>query len=230
VNFGDTTAGLRGLRIGWMGDLGGHLPMEDGLLDACEAALKLMGAAGAIVEPIAPAFDPAQAWGAWLIWRRALVAPRVGALLGRPGAREAIKPEALWEHDQAQALSFLEFSRASESRTRFHAQMLAMFDRVDVIALPVTQCWPFPLDRRWPQTVAGRVMDTYHRWMECTLYATFAGLPALSVPAGFHANGRWPVGMQLIGRPQADAALLRVAAGYEAAVPELLARRPSEPL
>ena len=73
-------------------------------------------------------------------------------------------------------------------------------------------------------------MDTYHRWMEVTLYATFAGLPAISVPAGFHANGRWPMGLQLIGRPRGDAALLRVAAGYEAISGDLLARRPPEPV
>jgi amidase len=79
----------------------------------------------------------------------------------------------------------------------------------------------------WPGEVAGRTMDTYHRWMECTLYATFAGLPALSVPAGFDATGRWPAGLQLIGRPRGDAALLHLAAGYEALVPGLLARRPA---
>jgi amidase len=67
----------------------------------------------------------------------------------------------------------------------------------------------------WPREVAGRTMDTYHRWMECTLYATFAGLPAISVPAGFHANGRWPMGLQLIGRPRDEAGLLRLAAGWE---------------
>jgi amidase len=70
-------------------------------------------------------------------------------------------------------------------------------------------------------------MDTYHRWMECTLYATFAGLPAISVPAGFDATGRWPAGLQLIGRPRGDAALLSLAAGYESLVPALLARRPA---
>ena len=65
--------------------------------------------------------------------------------------------------------------------------------------------------------------------MEVTIYATFAGLPAISVPAGFHANGRWPTGLQLIGRPQGDAELLRTAAAYEALVPDLLAQRPPEP-
>jgi amidase len=70
-------------------------------------------------------------------------------------------------------------------------------------------------------------MDTYHRWMEVTLYATFAGLPAISVPAGFHANGRWPCGLQLIGSPRADAALLAAAAGYETLIASLLQRRPA---
>jgi amidase len=72
-------------------------------------------------------------------------------------------------------------------------------------------------------------MDTYHRWMECTLYATFAGLPAISVPAGFDVSGRWPMGLQLIGQPLGEAALLRAAAGCEALIPEVLARRPPEP-
>jgi amidase len=82
------------------------------------------------------------------------------------------------------------------------------------------------MGQTWPRSVAGRTMDTYHRWMEVTLYATFAGLPAISVPAGFHANGRWPMGLQLIGRPQGDAALLRAMQGCENLAPELVARRP----
>ena len=61
--------------------------------------------------------------------------------------------------------------------------MLALFEQVDVLALPVTQVWPFAIEQRWPQQVAGRRMDTYHRWMESTLYATFAGAPAISLPA-----------------------------------------------
>jgi Asp-tRNA(Asn)/Glu-tRNA(Gln) amidotransferase A subunit family amidase len=37
------------------------------------------------------------------------------------------------------------------------------------------------------------------------------------------------MGLQLIGKPQGDAALLRLAAGYEALIPALLARRPPAP-
>ena len=68
-------------------------------------------------------------------------------------------------------------------------------------------------------------MDTYHRWMEVVIYATFAGLPCISVPAGFSAQGL-PMGLQLIGRPQADADVLRLACAYEQAAQEVLRVEP----
>ena len=224
-------ASVRGARIAWLGDLGGHLALEPGIAAACENALRTMADAGAVVEPVSSlGVDLDRVWQAWLVWRRMLVAPRVAAALALPGAtREQIKPEALWEYDQAQSLSATEFMRASEMRTRFHAQMLSLLQRFDALALPVAQVWPFDVREHWPRTVAGRTMDTYHRWMEVTIYATLAGLPAISMPAGFDAQGHLPTGLQLIGRPHGDAALLRLAAGYESLVPRELARRPPTP-
>ncbi len=221
--------GLRGLRVGWLGDLQGHLALDDGLLAVSEQALGRMAAQGAQVDALALGFSADALWQAWLVWRRALVGPKVAKLLQQPGARALLKTEALWEHRQSTSVSALDLMAASELRTAFYQHLLGLFQRFDVLALPATQVWPFPMAQRWPRQIAGRSMDTYHRWMEVTLYATFAGLPAISVPAGFHANGRWPAGLQLIGRPKGDAALLRVAAGYEAASTALLARRPAEP-
>ncbi|HEY6513161.1 MAG TPA: amidase family protein, partial [Burkholderiaceae bacterium] len=192
---------------------------------------RVMADDGAVIEPLSSiGVDLDRVWQAWLVWRRLLAAPRVGAALALPGAtREDIKPEALWEYDQAQALQAVELMRASEVRTRLHAQLCGLFDRFDAMALPVTQVWPFDVNQHWPREIAGRTMDTYHRWMETTLYATFAGLPAISVPAGFDAGGRLPAGLQLIGRAQGDAALLALAAAYEARIGEWLQRRPPEP-
>ena len=69
-------------------------------------------------------------------------------------------------------------------------------------------------------------MDTYHRWMECTMHATLAGLPAISLPAGFHSEKQWPMGIQLIGKPKGDLELLQVAASYEAIHMDWLQKRP----
>jgi amidase len=63
-------------------------------------------------------------------------------------------------------------------------------------------------------------MDTYHRWMECTIYATYAGLPAISMPAGFSESGL-PAGIQLIGAPLADVNVLKTAAAYERLIDDL---------
>lgn len=221
--------GLRGVRIGWLGHLSGHLAMEPGVLDVCEAALQRMAAAGAHVQTTALGFSAEAVWDAWLVWRRALSASSVGQVMHLPDARAQLKPEALWEYDGAQGLGFAEFMQASQVRTAFAAHLLTLFERFDMLALPVAQVWPFDVAERWPQQIAGRTMDTYHRWMECTLYATFAGLPALSVPAGFDASGRLPMGLQLIGRPAGERALLEAAAGYEGTNGELLARSPPSP-
>lgn len=219
----------KGARIGWLGSLGGHLELEPGVAHACQAALARFTEAGAQVEDTALGFDPAKLWDAWLVWRRALVTPSVAAVMHLPDARSHIKPEALWEHDRGQDLAFMDFQQASQVRSAFYQHMVGLFERYDALALPVAQVWPFALEETWPRQINGRTMDTYHRWMESTLYATFAGLPAISIPAGFDATGRWPAGLQLIGKPQGDAELLALAAAYEARATALLARRPPLP-
>ena len=92
--------------------------------------------------------------------------------------------------------------------------------------LPSAQVWPFDASWDWPKTIDGVVMDSYHRWMEVVVYATLGGLPAMSVPVGFNAGGL-PMGMQLIGPPRADLALLRWSAAYETTIDALLQREPA---
>jgi amidase len=115
--------------------------------------------------------------------------------------------------------------QASVARNSFYLQMVKHFEKYDALALPSAQVWPFDASERWPSHINGVKNDTYHRWMETTLYATFAGLPCISVPVGFNAAGL-PMGMQLIGKPRGDVALLQLARQYEAAAGDLLARRP----
>jgi len=225
-----TSEALRGLRVGWLGDLQGHLALEDGITSVCEDALREMQAAGAEVEPLSLDFDPHALWQCWLVWRRALVGPKVAALMALPQASEWLKPEAMWEYENSIKLSYMDFYKASQRRTAFYHHVMGLFEKVDALALPVAQVWPFPIQARWPQRIGTREMDTYHRWMECTIYATLAGLPAISMPAGFHADKPWPMGIQLIGRPQGDLALLQVAASYEALRGAWLSQRPPSPL
>jgi amidase len=211
----------KGVRIGWLGDLSGYLAMEPGILEVCEHGLSRLAACGCTVEAIEPPFVPAEIWEAWLFWRRWLVAGRIAPYLSKPENRELIKPEALWEHDHGATLTGPQMIAASARRSAFYQRMRELFERRDYVALPSAQVWPFDASLRWPASVAGREMDTYHRWMEVTLYATFAGLPCISVPVGFNAHGL-PMGMQLIGPPRGDAAVLKLARIYEQAAHDVL--------
>jgi amidase len=215
----------QGLRIGWLGDLGGYLPFEPGILLLCEAALQRFETAGAVVEPLALGYPCDEVWQTWLTWRRFLVAGSVGPLGADPRRLAQMKPEAQWEIEQGQGLSGPQVYSASNNRTRFYRHMVGLFERFDLLVLPSAQAWPFPAEWTWPREIAGRKMDTYHRWMEVVIYATLAGLPAMSVPVGFGDSGL-PMGMQLIGPPLGDLAVLNAAATYETAIGDWLARRP----
>ena len=214
------------VRVGWLGDLSGYLPMEDDIVAACEQGLHRLENIGCAIEPVRPGFAPDEVWRAWLVWRRWLVAARLSPYLSDPAQRVQLKPEALWECDQAASLTGSEALQASRERTVFYQHMLALFEQCDVIALPSTQVWPFDATLRWPTHIAGREMDTYHRWMEVVIYATFAGLPCISVPVGFGPTGL-PAGMQLIGKPRGERALLQLAHAYEQAAQDVLQVRPT---
>ena len=211
---------VEGTRVGWLGDLGGHLAIEPGILETCGDGLRRLADLGCEIEPTTLPVPLGQVWDAWLVWRHLLVSAGIGALVTDDARRSMVKPEVLWEIDQGRALTVAQVNHAAATRTRFHEAIVALFTRYDVLAIPTAQVWPFPIDERWPQQIGGRTMDTYHRWMEVTLYATFAGLPAISVPAGFDRRGL-PMGMQLIGPPRADVDVLCLAHAYEATIADL---------
>jgi amidase len=218
-------ANMKGKRVAWLGNLNGYLPMESGILEVCQDALKVLETTGCSVDSSSLSMQPEEIWDAWLVWRKALAGNSTGAYVHLPNWREKVKPEAQWEYDQSLDLKGTQLMKASAMRTRFYQSMLAMFDSFDVLAIPTAQVWPFDVKERWPKTIAGRSMDTYHRWMEVVLYPTFAGLPAISVPAGFNAQGL-PMGLQLIGKPKGDFELLQVAHAYEQAAQDLIQKRP----
>lgn len=212
------TPEMAGLRIAWLGDLGGKVAMEDGILDLCQAALGLMEGAGAVVEPHAPSFDMEALWQAFVTLRHFTSGSALKVLYDDPDKRALLKPEAIFEVEGGLDLRAAPIFAASQVRTAWHRHVLGLFERFDILALPTAQVFPFPVERHWPDEIAGRRMDSYHRWMEVSALATMAGLPAVNVPVGFAADGR-PMGMQLIGRPRADQAVLNLAAGYEAVTP-----------
>lgn len=207
---------IRGKRIGWLGDWGGAYPMAPGILAASEAALKVFEGLGAVVEPLAPPFPAEALWSSWTTLRAMLNAGAKGELACDPAKRARTKPETLWEIDRGAGLSADAVYAASVTRSRWYARAAKVFTRFDALALPAAQVWPFPVEWRWPEEVAGRKMDTYHRWMEVVVPVSLIGLPCVALPAGFSDAGL-PTGMQLFGPTGADAAILALAEAYHQA-------------
>lgn len=207
---------ISGKKIGWLGDLNGYLAVEDGILDLCRSALGTFEAMGCVVEETKPGYAMDSVWSAWLTLRSFLVAGDLGALYADPAKRKLLKPEAVYEIEQGLALTGPQVFAASAQRSAWYRHLLGLFERYDVLALPSAQVFPFDKTTPWPTSIAGRTMDTYHRWMEVVVPASIAGVPAISVPAGFNDAGL-PMGLQLIGRPKNDLELLRIAHAYDVA-------------
>jgi amidase len=207
---------LRGKRIGWLGDWGGAYAMEPGILELCEAGLAVLRDLGAEVEAIAPPFPAEKLWRSWTTLRAMLNAGSFKPIYDDAAKRAQLKPETIWEIEQGRTLSAQAVYEASVIRSRYYAHMARLFTRYDTVVLPTAQVWPFPAEWRWPQAINGVAMDTYHRWMEVVIPVSLIGLPALSVPVGFGANGL-PMGMQIAGPVGADAAVLAMGQAYHLA-------------
>ena len=131
--------------------------MEPGIARRLRAgAAAARKASAASVEPTALGFSPEAVWQAWLVWRRWLVAARLAPLLQDPANRARIKPEALWEYDQAQGLSAAETCARAPSAARSISSCWRCSSASTCSRCRRAQVWPFDVALRWPATIAGR--------------------------------------------------------------------------
>jgi amidase len=213
-------------RIGWLGSLWPELPLEPGIRELCESALRTLASAGYVVEPCSLEVPRETNWTAWLRLRQMLVGGKLAALYAQPRLRERMKPEARWEVEQGMQLTAAQLYQATVQRSAVYQAFRRLFERYDYVAAPSAQVFPFDAEVHWPQEVAGVAMDTYHRWMEIVTPFTLAGLPVASVPVGFGAGGL-PMGLQLAGPPRADLQVLALARAFEGLAPWTTKRPPA---
>jgi amidase len=223
--LGNLNRDITGLRIGWLGDLGGHLPMEDGILGLCREALSTLEEMGARVEDASLGYDPETIWQTWTKLRAWQVGASLAPIHADPARRDVLKPEARYEVEQGLKLSAFDVMKASNLRSAWYQHVRGLFARYDVLVLPSAQVFPFAVETHWPREIAGRAMDSYHRWMEVVIPVTMSGCPAISVPVGFNAAGL-PMGMQLWGANHSERLLLEIAQAYEDATGWVEKRKP----
>ena len=207
----DLAIDLRGKRIAWSRDLGGATidPEITTTLDKQRATFEEMGC---IVEDADPPLD-----GAGEIFhtlRAALFAHQHRVHLANN--RTLLKDTIVWNAEAGLAISALDLKLAEERRTELFERVARFMTKYDFIAAPVTSLPPFDIAMEYPTVVAGVEMSDYLQWMAPCVWITVTGLPAISVPAGFHESGL-PCGLQLIGRRYADMSVLQLAHAFESA-------------
>ncbi len=110
------------------------------------------------------------------------------------------------------------YRKAQQIRRLIQQDFLSAFDNVDVIMGPTTPHPAWVLGEKTDDPVAMYLEDIY------TLGVNLAGLPGMSIPAGF-ADGL-PVGLQLIGPHFSEARLLNIAHRFQQAT-DWHTRRPT---
>lgn len=99
------------------------------------------------------------------------------------------------------------YLKAQKVRTLIRQEFDKAFEKYDALVTPTSPTIPFRLGEKVEDPLQMYLSDV------CTLPVNIAGIPAISVPAGFVANS--PVGMQIIGKPLGEEMLLRIAFAYE---------------
>jgi amidase len=220
----DLSRDVNGRRLGWLGDMRGNLALAPALAQGYVQSLTHFEALGCHVEAAHLSIDLESVWRAWLTLRGMTVGGNLSVFAQQAHLRPLLKPEAVWEYEQSLQYSALDVYKASAVRSALYAAFMTLFETVDYLVLPAAQCMPFDSQIHWPTSIAGRSMDTYHRWMECTIYATLAGLPALAVPAGLVEG--LPFGLQIIGRPNAESDLLQLGWAWQQVAPKHASQTP----
>ncbi|WP_306317905.1 MULTISPECIES: amidase [unclassified Streptomyces] len=203
---------LKGLRVAYAPDLGGRVPVDPEVRAVIAEQGKVFEAAGAHVVEDCPDLDGAD--DVFRTLRAQAFRTGLGPLLETD--RDKLKPSLVWNIEEGLKLTSADLARARTEHTRIHLAAAGFFDRYDVLIAPVSQVAPFDVDAEYPTVIDGQPQHTYLDWMRSAYLLTVLGAPALSVPAGFTPAGL-PVGLQIVGPPRAERAVLDIGAAYEAA-------------
>jgi aspartyl-tRNA(Asn)/glutamyl-tRNA(Gln) amidotransferase subunit A len=230
------TGDLSGLRVGVVRDLGGE-GYQPGVLAAFDDAVATLRKLGAeIVEVSCPHFQ-------YALPAYYLIAPsecssnlarfdavRYGLRVGDDGVRSLEEVMSLTREagfgaevkrrimigTYALSSGYYDayYGQAQKVRTLIVRDFEAAFAQADVLVSPTSPFVAFEIGERAADPMAMYVNDL------CTLPASLAGTPAISVPCGLSEG--LPVGLQIMAPTLADDRCFRVAASFEAAVPSVL--------
>jgi aspartyl-tRNA(Asn)/glutamyl-tRNA(Gln) amidotransferase subunit A len=99
------------------------------------------------------------------------------------------------------------YRKAQQVRTLIRAEFDRAFEKYDALITPTSPTVPFKIGEKIDDPMQMYLSDV------CTLPINIAGLPAISIPAGF--TDGLPIGMQIIAKPFAEETILKIAYAFQ---------------
>jgi aspartyl-tRNA(Asn)/glutamyl-tRNA(Gln) amidotransferase subunit A len=216
---------LAGLRVGVCPDLH-RVPLAPDVQSAFDDALRTVAALDAqVVEvalPLAEALFPT--FGVIQLAEALETHTRAGLY---PSRKAEYGDDVRGRLERAETVTLADYLAATTNREGLRAATMALFERIDVLLMPVSAGSPVRIGE-------DRVMHGGHEIefrelvMTYTVLQDLLGLPVCTVRAGFDDLGI-PIGVQITGRPRADMNVLAAAAAFFEATPEIQDRWPEIP-
>jgi amidase len=195
----------RGARIAYCADPA-RIGVDPGIERTCREGAFGLTQVGATVEEIDLDLSPA---------RQAFLALRglwfVTHMTPRLDQAHCFGPNVANNVKAGLETSTRDLAAAEQERGRIWHKFRDLFATFDHIVTPCMAVPPFPVEQNYPDSIAGKPMQTYVDWIAPTFVLSMTGLPVASVPCGLDAGGL-PVGLQIVGRPQGEEGVLALAA------------------
>jgi amidase len=197
-------------RIAFTADLGGKMQLDSDIREICTQAARRFEELGCIVEEASPDFGPVDEIFMALRSQQFVVDRELQIL----EHRNKIKPDIIWNTELGLKQTASRLAWAERERAALFRRMVVFFQSYDLLVTPGAPTAAFDVNLRAPATIAGRKLENYMAGSTVNSAISVAGSPAIAVPCGFDQFGR-PVGLQLVGRPRGEGALLQAASLYE---------------
>jgi amidase len=202
----------RGLRIAYTPDLIG-IGVDPDVERVCRAAALELRGAGAVVDEVD--LDLREGRDAFLALRGLWF---VNQMVGRMEHLERFGPNVTGNIRSGLETTTAAIGAAERARGRVRETVIQLLARYDHLVTPAMAVPPFPVEQNYPETVAGRRMETYVDWIAPTFVLSLTGLPIGVAPCGLDREGL-PVGLQLVGSPMGEEAVLALAGAVQRAIP-----------
>jgi amidase len=167
--------------------------------------------------------DLAEAEKAFLTLRGSVFIARHAQLMDRH--RDLYKPEIIENTEFGLRLRAADIVAAEVTQGELIRRTAKWFADYDLLVCPAVCCPPFDVNERYPSQIDGAPFEGYMGWLILTCAITVTACPVVALPGGFTAAGL-PVGLQLVGPPRSEAALLSMASYVES----LIGATPSPPI